>query len=111
MHEAAWLERNLLEAGLPPWNRTPDVETSLYIVVDPRPRTAGVRTSHVARFDGVVGFGPYLGGTRARQAVSGLHRTVRDVPSSSSVTTTVPSSRRIAQPDGVKACAAFQKSA
>jgi excinuclease ABC subunit C len=74
VHEAAWLERNLLEAGLPPWNRTHGVETSIYIVVDPRPRTAGVRTSHVARFDGVAGFGPYLGGTRARQAISGLHR-------------------------------------
>lgn len=23
VHEAAWLERNLLEAGLPRWNRTP----------------------------------------------------------------------------------------
>ena len=23
VHEAAWLERNLLEASLPPWNRTP----------------------------------------------------------------------------------------
>ncbi|GAA3221968.1 hypothetical protein [Nonomuraea helvata] len=43
-------------------------------MVDTRPRTAGVRTSHVARFDGGVGFGPYLGGTRARQAIAGLHR-------------------------------------
>ncbi|MGP3964289.1 hypothetical protein ACTWPT_50850 [Nonomuraea sp. 3N208] len=74
MHEAAWLERNLLEADMPPWNRTGGEETSIYIVVDERPHTAGVRTSHVARFDGVVGFGPYLGGTRARQAISGLHR-------------------------------------
>nr|WP_127933842.1 hypothetical protein [Nonomuraea polychroma] len=75
VHEAAWLERNLLEAGMPPWNRTPGgAETSIYIVIDTRPHTAGTRTSHVAQFDGVVGFGPYLGGARARQAVSGLHR-------------------------------------
>jgi excinuclease ABC subunit C len=75
VHEAAWLERNLLEADMPPWNRTPGgAETSIYIVIDTRPHTAGTRTSHVAQFDGVIGFGPYLGGTRARQAVSGLHR-------------------------------------
>lgn len=75
VHEAAWLERNLLEADMPPWNRSPGgAESSIYIVVDPRPRTAGVRTSHVALFDGVAGFGPYLGGTRARQAISGLQR-------------------------------------
>ncbi|WP_327588183.1 GIY-YIG nuclease family protein [Nonomuraea sp. NBC_00507] len=74
VHEAAWLERNLLETHMPPWNRTAGEETSIYIVVDTRPHTAGVRTSYVARFDGVVGFGPYLGGMRTRQAVSGLHR-------------------------------------
>ncbi|MGW3348873.1 hypothetical protein ACWDA3_36725 [Nonomuraea rubra] len=75
VHEAAWLERNLLEAAMPRWNRTPGgTESPMYIVVDPRPRTAGLRTSHAARFDGVVGFGPYLGWARTRQAVSGLHR-------------------------------------
>ncbi len=75
VHEAAWLERNLLEADMPPWNRgLGGEETSIYILVDTRPHTAGVRPSYVARFDGVVGFGPYLGGTRARQAISGLHR-------------------------------------
>ncbi|MGP3955645.1 GIY-YIG nuclease family protein [Nonomuraea sp. 3N208] len=74
VHEAAWLERNLLETRMPPWNRTAGEETSIYIVVDTRPHTAGVRTSYMARFDGVVGFGPYLGGTRTRQTASGLHR-------------------------------------
>ncbi|MEV0617768.1 hypothetical protein AB0I81_30910 [Nonomuraea sp. NPDC050404] len=75
VHEAAWLERNLLEARLPAWNRSVGgAETCNYLVVDTRPRTAGVRTSHTARFDGVTCFGPYLGGARARQAVSGLHR-------------------------------------
>ncbi|MFI6317646.1 UvrB/UvrC motif-containing protein [Nonomuraea sp. NPDC050556] len=75
VHEAAWLERNLLEADMPPWNRTPGgAEAAIYILVDTRPRTAGVRTSHRAQFEGVVGFGPYLGGAKARQAISGLHR-------------------------------------
>ncbi|MET7337919.1 nucleotide excision repair endonuclease [Nonomuraea sp. NPDC005650] len=72
VHEAAWLERNLLEADLPRWNRTPGgAVNSIYILVDPRPRTAGVRTSHVARFDGVIDFGPRLGGTNAGAARAG----------------------------------------
>ncbi|WP_433444701.1 nucleotide excision repair endonuclease [Nonomuraea sp. CA-141351] len=37
VHEAAWLERNLLEADMPPWNRgLGGEETSIYIVVDMR---------------------------------------------------------------------------
>jgi excinuclease ABC subunit C len=66
VHEAAWLERNLLQTALPPWNRTPGgQESAVYIRLDPlcvvyQPEP-GDR-------------GPYLGGLRARQAVAGLHR-------------------------------------
>jgi excinuclease ABC subunit C len=73
VHEAAWLERNLLEERKPRWNRTAGgQETPCYLLLDPGPRTPGLRMVHrpgVGRL-----FGPYLGGTRARQAISGLHR-------------------------------------
>jgi excinuclease ABC subunit C len=37
-HEAAWLERNLLEVSLPPFNRTPGgQETAVYIRLDAGP--------------------------------------------------------------------------
>jgi excinuclease ABC subunit C len=75
-HEAAWLERNLLEASLPPWNRTKGGQESVvYIRMDPRPPKPGLSVEHVIRAaDGVAHFGPYLGGLRARQAVTGLGR-------------------------------------
>ncbi len=75
-HEAAWLERNLLERtqrehGLPRWNRTPGgQEVPAYIRVDAR---SGLQTVHCAQ-SGTRHFGPYLGGARVRLAVSGLHR-------------------------------------
>jgi excinuclease ABC subunit C len=76
-HEAAWLERNLLEARLPRWNRTPGgQETPVRIALDPRPETPGLRLLHdrdrVA--DAVVVFGPYLGGEQVRRALTGLSR-------------------------------------
>lgn len=38
VHEAAWLERNLLEVSLPRWNRTPGgQESAVYIRMDTRP--------------------------------------------------------------------------
>jgi excinuclease ABC subunit C len=41
-HEAAWLERNLLEQGLPPWNRTAGgQEVPVYIRLGRQPRSAG----------------------------------------------------------------------
>ncbi len=43
VHEAAWLERNLLEASLPPWNRTPGgQETAVYIRMDAGPVHPGL---------------------------------------------------------------------
>ncbi|HXM57042.1 MAG TPA: GIY-YIG nuclease family protein [Candidatus Dormibacteraeota bacterium] len=75
-HEAAWLERNLLEHRLPPWNRTPGgAEVPAYIDLEPGPAAPGLRVVHEhERSAGGRRFGPYLGGTRVRLAVSGLHR-------------------------------------
>jgi excinuclease ABC subunit C len=75
-HEAAWLERNLLERRRPRWNRAiGGQEVPVYIRLDCGPRSSGVTMVHepqpslVARH-----FGPYLGGTKVRLAVSGLNR-------------------------------------
>jgi excinuclease ABC subunit C len=69
-HEAAWLERNLLERSLPPWNRTPGgQEVPTYLRLDTGPAAPGLSTVHSA-----TPYGPYLGGDRVRLAVAGLHR-------------------------------------
>jgi excinuclease ABC subunit C len=69
-HEAAWLERNLLEARLPRWNRTAGgQEVPVYIKLDPFPAKPGVKVVHEAG-----DFGPYLGGDKVRLAVAGLLR-------------------------------------
>jgi excinuclease UvrABC nuclease subunit len=74
-HEAAWLERNLLEHRLPPWNRTGGPEVPVYIRLDPGPAAPGLRVVHEhERSAGGRHFGPYLGGARVRLAASGLHR-------------------------------------
>lgn len=76
-HEAAWLERNLLEVALPPWNRTPGgQEVPVLIGLDQSPASPGLRVLHLpagAAAD-VQLFGPYLGGLQIRNAVSGLQR-------------------------------------
>ena len=76
VHEAAWLERNLLETSLPRWNRTPGgQESAVYIRMDTRPSTPGLAAVYRAEpVDHVHYFGPYLGGLRVRQAISALHR-------------------------------------
>jgi excinuclease ABC subunit C len=76
-HEAAWLERNVLEAGLPPWNRTAGgQETPVVITLDGRRPSPGIRLRHLPHEsqEGVRIFGPYLGGLQVRRAVAGLHR-------------------------------------
>jgi excinuclease ABC subunit C len=80
-HEAAWLERNLLERGLPRWNRTPGgQETEVCILLDSSARSPGLSVRHCAgrpaeaRPGGPRPFGPYLGGGRVRLAVAGLLR-------------------------------------
>lgn len=72
-HEAAWLERNLLEHSKPRWNRIEGgAEVVGYIRFDDGPRP-GLRFEHT-----VTGtaphYGPYLGGLRIRQAISAVHR-------------------------------------
>jgi excinuclease ABC subunit C len=76
VHEAAWLERNLLEASLAPWNRTPGgQESAVYIRMDAGPVHPGLSVAYQAEPAGQVRyFGPYLGGLKARQAVAALHR-------------------------------------
>lgn len=76
VHEAAWLERNLLEASLPPWNRTPGgQESAVYIRMDAGPVHPGLSVAYQAEPAGQVRyFGPYLGGLRVRQAIAALHR-------------------------------------
>ncbi|WP_432995536.1 GIY-YIG nuclease family protein [Dactylosporangium sp. CA-233914] len=72
VHEAAWLERNLLKRRKPRWNRARDGQESVvHIGLDPGPDTPGLRLSY-SPMPGC--FGPYLGGTRGRAALSGLHR-------------------------------------
>lgn len=76
VHEAAWLERNLLERRRPDWNRTPGgAENPLLIRMDISSGRPGLRAVHLPRpADGARYFGPYLGGLKARRAVAALHR-------------------------------------
>jgi excinuclease ABC subunit C len=75
-HEAAWLERNLLEHALPWWNRIPGgQEMPVYVRLDLRPRFPGLTVVHEARPSPDARYlGPYLGGLKARLAVSAVHR-------------------------------------
>jgi excinuclease ABC subunit C len=77
-HEAAWLERNLLEERRPVWNRSRGEEVPVYVRLDGRARSPGLKVVHRVDRDrpvaGVEHFGPYLGSVRAQLAVSGLQR-------------------------------------
>ena len=69
-HEAAWLERTMLEHRMPRWNRTPGgQELPVWLRVSDQ----GVELEHRAA---VVGdrFGPYLGAVQARGAADALDR-------------------------------------
>jgi len=74
-HEAAWLERNLLRACLPPWNRSRSggQEAEVWIRLSESVRTPGVQVVRQP-WPGARHFGPYLGGRKVRLAVSGLCR-------------------------------------
>ncbi|MEV4411424.1 GIY-YIG nuclease family protein [Catellatospora sp. NPDC049609] len=75
-HEAAWLERNVLEHRMPPANRVPGgLETPVHIRLDSSAATPGLKVVHLPtpRRD-TAWFGPYLGGQRARTTVAALHR-------------------------------------
>jgi excinuclease ABC subunit C len=75
-HEAAWLERNLLEVRRPRWNRAiGGQEVPVFLKLDCGPRSPGVTMVHETHpSDTARHFGPYLGGTKVRLAVSGLRR-------------------------------------
>jgi excinuclease ABC subunit C len=75
VHEAAWLERNLLQARKPPWNRAPDggQEVEVWIRLSADPRAPGVTVVY-GQNEKDQHFGPYLGGRQVRLAVSGLGR-------------------------------------
>jgi excinuclease ABC subunit C len=76
-HEAAWLERNLLQRRKPPWNRSPSggQESEVWIRLSAGADAPGVSVAYRPRAgDPARYFGPYLGGRKARDAVSGLSR-------------------------------------
>lgn len=75
-HEAAWLERNLLELRRPRWNRAiGGQEVPVFIRLDCGLRSAGVAMVHERQpSEAARHFGPYLGGTKVRLAVAGLRR-------------------------------------
>ncbi len=76
VHEAAWLERNLLERAKPRWNRVAGgAEEPMCIRLEHRagvPRLTAVHWRE-AGADAET-FGPYLGGNRTRLAVAALDR-------------------------------------
>ena len=73
-HEAAWLERNLLETRMPYWNRARGgQEVPVHIRLDERRGSASLAVVHQVEGPGRH-FGPYLGGLKVRLAVAGLHR-------------------------------------
>jgi excinuclease ABC subunit C len=76
-HSAAWLERNLLERSKPPWNRSPSggQEAEVGVRLSASADAPGVRVTRRPRPDQEARyFGPYLGGQKARDAVSGMRR-------------------------------------
>jgi excinuclease ABC subunit C len=75
-HEAAWLERNLLEASKPQWNRVRGgMEVPVWLRLDLSPRRPGLTVVHLAEPHGRLRhFGPYLGGNQARLAIAALDR-------------------------------------
>jgi excinuclease ABC subunit C len=101
-HEAGWLERNLLEQTLPRWNRTPGgQESPVHLRLDTRPGSAGLRVVHLPEPEhGVLHFGPYLGGQRARLAVTALHRVLPLAYTGSGLS---PAEREMARERGVGA--------
>jgi excinuclease ABC subunit C len=76
VHEAAWLERNLLQRTMPRWNRIAGgTETPVYLRLDTGPVRPGLSVAHRREcMPGCRWFGPYLGGLKVRLAVAALHR-------------------------------------
>lgn len=76
VHEAAWLERNLLERAKPRWNRIRGgLEVPVCIRLAHKASESRIVLAHWPPADpGTETFGPYLGGTQGRLAVSALDR-------------------------------------
>ncbi|GEN79142.1 hypothetical protein [Actinotalea fermentans] len=76
VHEATWLERNLLERSKPRWNRVRGgLEVPTWIALVEGAGTAELRVLHSPDdAPGAAVFGPYLGGGQSRLAVAGLDR-------------------------------------
>lgn len=74
-HEAAWLERNLLERSKPPYNRVRGgLEVPVNIRLRRRRGAATLDVVHLSEPEDGELFGPYLGGVRVRLAVAALDR-------------------------------------
>lgn len=75
VHEASWLERNLLEESRPRWNRAiGGAEVGLLMAVDREP--ARIRILHetgIPPTDELI-FGPFLGGVKVRLLAAAVHR-------------------------------------
>ncbi len=73
-HEAAWVERMLLEHRKPRWNRVVGgLENPVYVRVDTAAPSICV-AHEVVETEGVRWYGPYLGGTASRLGVAALER-------------------------------------
>ncbi len=75
-HEAAWLERSLMQRSKPRWNRSVGgQEVPVRLRLDLSARTPGLSLVHEAiAAPHIEHFGPYLGGTQLRVALRALHR-------------------------------------
>jgi excinuclease ABC subunit C len=75
VHEAAWLERNLLERSLPRWNRLRGgTETPGWLVLDDGERSPGLSLVLDPPTGTGTAFGPYLGYERSTLARDALLR-------------------------------------
>jgi excinuclease ABC subunit C len=75
VHEAAWLERNLLERSRPRWNRIAGgAEETMCIRLEHRAGVPRLTTAYWPVTESGETYGPYLGGNRTRLAVSALDR-------------------------------------
>lgn len=73
-HEAAWVERMLLERRMPRWNRVAGgLENPVYVRLDTATPSIAVVHERVET-SGVRWHGPYLGGGATRLAVAALER-------------------------------------
>jgi excinuclease ABC subunit C len=75
VHEAAWLERNLLDRSLPRWNRVRGgAELVGWLVLDDNPARPGIALLVEPAEPPPSGFGPYLGVERLALARGALLR-------------------------------------